>query len=123
MVSNKKKKQEFVNKDYEMDKNDFYYLSKQRNSKRISQIRKYKLKLKNIFFNKEQKILFSPIELENIRNEVRVFIILLNGFETYIRENIEFCKTNINERQLEDLIILVDLLEKAKIIKEIYFVE
>jgi hypothetical protein len=123
MESSNKKKQEFVNKSYEVDKNDFYYLSKQRNGKRISQIREYKLKLKKIFFNKEQKTWFSPIEIENIRNEIRVFISLLNGFETYIRENIEFCKKDIKEKNLDDLMLLVELLEKSEIINEVYFVK
>jgi hypothetical protein len=119
MASDIYKKQE-VNYKY-LDKNDFYYLSKKRNGKRLALIREYKNKLK--WFLKQEKVFFNPIEIEELKNRFREFYRLLNWFETYINDNIELCKKSIKEKQLDDLMLLIDLLEKSKIIKEVYSVE
>ena len=58
-----------------------------------------------------------------MRNEVLKFFKLLNNFETYLKEYINFCKNEVKEKQLYDLILLVDILEKSEIVTEKYIIE
>ena len=124
MESNKNKKQKKGYKFYDIespfDKDDFYYLDRKLNGKRMEEISKYTQKLNKIFFSHNRKILFSPIEVLNMKNEILVFIKLLNVLRDILGQNIDFCKNDIREKQLDDLMLLVEILERGKIINDIY---
>ena len=117
MSNNKISKQKKYYKSFDLyDTDDFYFLDKKLNGKRMNDLAEYTQKVKKMFFDKRNKILFSTIEVENMKNEVFKFIKLLNFLETTLNNYINNCKDDIKDLDLERLFFLITILESSKII-------
>jgi hypothetical protein len=68
-------------------------------------------------FLRINSILFLPYEIENLKNQVSKYYKLLSTFETHIKEILERSKNEVNDKILDNLMNLIDDLEKCKILK------